>query len=80
MIRRWRRLAAEALDRRFGPLNARLDVFEGRFDHSETRLAALENRLERQSAQLDRLAALEDRLERQSTHGRMAIHGSPRRR
>ena len=30
MIRRWRRLAAEALDRRFGPLNARIDALETR--------------------------------------------------
>ena len=43
MIRRWRRLAAEALDRRFGPLNGRLDELEARLDG--------------QSAQLDRLSA-----------------------
>ena len=42
MIRRWRRLAAEALDRRFGPLNSRLDELEARLDG--------------QSAQLDRLS------------------------
>lgn len=43
MIRRWRRLAAEALDRRFGPLNSRIDELEARLDG--------------QGAQLDRLSA-----------------------
>ncbi|HEX6654359.1 MAG TPA: hypothetical protein VF072_16555 [Thermoleophilaceae bacterium] len=37
-MRRWRRLAAEALDRRFGPLNARLDALDARLDASEARL------------------------------------------
>jgi hypothetical protein len=58
MIRRWRRLAAEALDRRFGPLNVRLDGLDARFDNSEPRLAALEDRLERQAAQLDGLTGV----------------------
>jgi hypothetical protein len=58
MIRRWRRLAAEALDRRFGPLNARLDGFDRRFDHGETRFADLEERLDRQTAQIHGLRTL----------------------
>ena len=51
MISRWRRLAAEALDRRFGRLNARLDAVDGRFDH-------IDDRLDRQTAQLERVAAV----------------------
>jgi len=62
MIRRWRRLAAEALDRRFGPLNARLDAFDARFDArfegGETRVSALEDRLDGQTAQLNGLTAV----------------------
>jgi O-antigen biosynthesis protein len=66
VIRRWRRLAAEALDRRFGPLNARLDGFDERFEHSEARLTGLEHRLDGQAAQLERLAGLESRLDGQA--------------
>ena len=38
MIRRWRRLAAEALDRRFGPLNGRLDALEARLEGNTAQL------------------------------------------
>ena len=41
MIRRWRRLAAEALDRRFGPLNGRLDALEARLDGHAAQLEQL---------------------------------------
>ncbi|HKP21619.1 MAG TPA: glycosyltransferase [Thermoleophilaceae bacterium] len=58
MIRRWRRLAAEALDRRFARLDVRLDAVDGRFDHSEIRLAGLEERLDRQTAQLERVTGM----------------------
>jgi hypothetical protein len=51
VISRWRRLAAEALDRRFGPLNARLD-------RSDARIAELEAVLGRQSADLERALAV----------------------
>ena len=49
MIRAWRRLAAAALDRRFGPLNDRLDGLEAAVE-------ALTERIERQGAALDALA------------------------
>ena len=45
MIRRWRRLAAEALDRRFGPLNGRLDALEGRLDSQTAQLERLTTQL-----------------------------------
>jgi hypothetical protein len=41
VIRRWRRLAAEALDRRFGPLNSRLDAVEARLDGHTAQLERL---------------------------------------
>ncbi len=41
MIRRWRRLAAEALDRRFGPLHGRLDALEARLADQQAALEAL---------------------------------------
>jgi hypothetical protein len=41
MIRRWRRLAAEALDRRFGSLNGRIDALEARLDSQATQLERL---------------------------------------
>jgi len=57
MIRRWRRLAAEALDRRFGPLNARLDAQDARSDAADARIDAQVALLQEQSARLDRLTA-----------------------
>ena len=41
MIGRWRRLAAEALDRRFGPLYERLDALEARLATQQAALDAL---------------------------------------
>src|SRR4029453_16484777 len=41
VIRRWRRLAAEALDRRFGPLNGRSDALEARLDSQAAQLEQL---------------------------------------
>jgi Glycosyl transferase family 2 len=74
MIRRWRRLAAEALDRRFGPLNARLDVLDGRFDHSEIRLAGIEDRLDAQAAQLERVTAVARSLAADDPGHRRRLH------
>jgi O-antigen biosynthesis protein len=75
MIRRWRRLAAEALDRRFGPLNVRLDGLDARFDHSETRFAALEDRLDRQTAELERLTSVTRTLAADDPGHRRRLHG-----
>lgn len=52
MIRRWRRLAATALDRRFGPLAGRLDALEAQQASLAAEQAA---RLDRQAAQLEQL-------------------------
>jgi hypothetical protein len=54
VIRRWRRLAAEALDRRFGPLNGRLDALEAQ---QAARFDGQAAQLDGQAAQLEQLAA-----------------------
>jgi hypothetical protein len=58
VIARWRRLAAEALDRRFGPLNARLDRSDARIAEIEAVLGRQSAVLDRQSADLERALAL----------------------
>jgi hypothetical protein len=58
VIRRWRRLAAEALDRRFGPLNERLDALDARLDASEARLDGQTAHLCEHKTQLEQLTAV----------------------
>jgi glycosyltransferase involved in cell wall biosynthesis len=76
VIRAWRRLAAAALDRRFAPLNGRLDGLEAAVD-------ALAARIERQGATLDALApvlrtlAADDPGHRRRLHALRAEPGYP---